>query len=51
MGAKSKALNDTLVAGLSDIRFTDTNRVPSSAARFLRYLWGTFSVETRHFPI
>jgi glutamate-1-semialdehyde 2,1-aminomutase len=28
MGAKSKALNDTLVAGLSDIRFTDTNRVP-----------------------
>lgn len=33
MGAKSKALNDTLVAGLSDIRFTDTNRVPSYAAR------------------
>ena len=28
MGAKAKQLNDTLVAGLSDIRFTDTNRVP-----------------------
>ncbi|KAH8052548.1 N2-acetyl-L-ornithine:2-oxoglutarate 5-aminotransferase [Aureococcus anophagefferens] len=26
MGAKAKQLNDTLVAGLSDIRFTDTNR-------------------------
>jgi len=32
MGAKSKALNDTLVAGLSDIRFTDTNRVPRGSA-------------------
>mmetsp|Transcript_28383 Transcript_28383/g.84972 ORF Transcript_28383/g.84972 Transcript_28383/m.84972 type:complete len:570 (-) Transcript_28383:47-1756(-) len=29
MGAKAKALNQTLVEGLSDLRFTDTNRVPT----------------------
>ena len=35
-GVKGKALNETLISGLSDIRFTDTNRVPVQFQRETR---------------
>ena len=35
-GPKGKALNETLINGLSDIRFTDTNRVPVQFQRETR---------------
>ena len=35
-GPKGKALNATLISGLSDIRFTDTNRVPVQFQRETR---------------
>ena len=35
-GPRGKALNETLINGLSDIRFTDTNRVPVQFQRETR---------------
>ena len=35
-GPRGKALNETLISGLSDIRFTDTNRVPVQFQRETR---------------
>ena len=43
-GAESKQLSEVLVAGLSDLRFTDTNRVPFQFQKVVRGMFRVASI-------